>query len=143
MEFPEKINIATVITAIVAPVTFLILHRLSRVIAKRKRKAELASWVSNALSKRDTKNHSCLTSHKISSVKIGDDGIGNIFHSAAETRRMIVSGELNAATNLVKLAIRCRRYGRNNIHDTGINAITEEFYDEVKTLVTSALSFFH
>jgi len=43
---------------------------------------------------------------------------------------LVSAGKISAMENLKILAARCHRLGRNNANDTGVNAITEEFYDE-------------
>ena len=91
----------------------------------QKRKEELASWVKAAVQKRDEKQHVCLDESK----QPEDENI--TFYSAKETQRLVSAGKISAMENLKILAARCHRLGRNNANDTGVNAITEEFYDEV------------
>lgn len=52
--------------------------------------------------------------------------------TAEETRRRILSGKLDARQNVVRLAHRCRLYGRESV----ANAITEEYYDEAAESAT-------
>ena len=96
-----------------------------------KRKKQLRGWVAETLHQRDTKVHKCLLSSSNSKNDDHDDTRTN-FYTAADTRTLIASGKLDPAENVLQLARRCRLYGRNCNGDTdqGVNAITEEFYDE-------------
>jgi len=117
IESPLLLSAILVLTA-----TTFFFHLLSKLNAKRKRRAQLAAWVENALLQRKRKHHSCLDNDYAE-----DNGIREeTFYTARETRNLILTGKLNAAENLVRLARRCRRYGRAD----SVNAITEEFYDE-------------
>mmetsp|Transcript_34149 Transcript_34149/g.50185 ORF Transcript_34149/g.50185 Transcript_34149/m.50185 type:complete len:617 (+) Transcript_34149:99-1949(+) len=100
---------------------------------KRRRKAELSSWVSAAVSKRDAKQFECLdAAGKDDNTIDTNDKEKDSYYSAQQTQKMIVSGELRADENLLILAKRCQRYGRSDCAEdtTSVNAITEEFYDE-------------
>jgi len=85
-------------------------------------RAQYDRWVQRARAERDAKEHTILTEKNTRSTPI---------LTASETRDMILRGELNMRQNVVTLAKRCRKYGRN---EDGTNAITEEFYDEAAAI---------
>mmetsp|Transcript_10451 Transcript_10451/g.19049 ORF Transcript_10451/g.19049 Transcript_10451/m.19049 type:complete len:572 (+) Transcript_10451:335-2050(+) len=98
--------------------------------AQKSRKQELSKWAKAAVTKRDEKEHSCLLLHD---ENADGDSVASS-KSAVETQQLVASGKLNAADHLVQLAKRCRKYGRS---DGGVNAITEEFYDEAYEVAKS------
>jgi len=104
----------------ISVITYIVIRKFKLNI----RRSELNTHVLQALRKRDTKEHNCLSYFQ------NNEGAAEKIYSASETRRLIAMGRLDPAENLCKLARRCRKYGRNNASDTAINAITEEFYDE-------------
>mmetsp|Transcript_29057 Transcript_29057/g.41095 ORF Transcript_29057/g.41095 Transcript_29057/m.41095 type:complete len:593 (+) Transcript_29057:239-2017(+) len=56
-----------------------------------------------------------------------DQDIEKDLYTAAETRNLIDSQKLNPSDNVLKLAKRCRKYGRDT---SKVNAITHELYDQ-------------
>jgi fatty acid amide hydrolase len=77
----------------------------------------LHQWIKKALQEREEKVHACLDH--------AAEDHGPRMLTAAETRDQVASGKLDPSMHVVRLAKRCRRYGRG-----ASNAITEELYDE-------------
>lgn len=85
------------------------------------RRLELDGWIALARKQRDTQVHKVLT------MPAPQTKNTSAWLTAAETRNQILAGKLRATDHMVTMAQKCRTYGRAS---TGINAITEEFYDE-------------
>ena len=98
--------------------SYCILQWRSRRQTQRKRQATLDQWIAKAQTERDEKSFQVLENHLKPTAH--DELL-----TAAETRRRIVDGTLNAQDNIVFLSKRCRECGRGQV-----NAITEELYDE-------------
>ena len=116
-------------TAIVA-LTAVFLSIVQKTFKSQERKRVLEFWAKAAVQRRDLKSHKCLD-------KCSQHSEENTFYSAKDTKSLICQGKLRATENLKNLAERCHYFGRNNSSDTGINAITEEFYDEVSGCCSS------
>jgi Asp-tRNA(Asn)/Glu-tRNA(Gln) amidotransferase A subunit family amidase len=85
---------------------------------KRDRVHELDSWIAQARKERDDKQFHILSKESPPS---------NMNLSATETTQKIQANQLNMVDNLILLAHRCRRYGRDQ---DKVNAVTQELYDE-------------
>lgn len=120
-------------TVLIVPLTAIILSLIRNKSKRTERKRVLDSWVKAAVQKRDLKQHSCLGDGTLEESK--QDEHTATFYSAKDTQSLVSVGKISAADNLKLLAARCHRLGRNNSSDTGINAITEEFYDEVRDCI--------
>jgi len=83
---------------LIAAFTVIIFHLLSTFNAKQRRRAQLVGWVENALIQRKNKCHSCLNN----SEKLSQNEIAEKFYSAVETRKLVTTGKINAAENLVR-----------------------------------------
>ena len=90
---------------------------------KRARVRELDSWIAQARKERDDKQFQVLKDKNNDMETVSDMPI----LSATETRQQIQANKLNMVNNLVLLANRCRRYGRDQ---DKVNAVTQELYDE-------------
>jgi Amidase len=105
--------------------------RLIRTAARvRRKRATYRQWIRRAREERDAKRHPILLFRRR-----GDGSEAEMDPivppppsclTAAETARRVASGSLDVAENLAFLAQRCRALGRED----GLNAITEEFYQE-------------
>ena len=95
---------------------------------------ELEQWIQLTLKQRDAKVHRVLSLNY--NACEGDDDQQPLL-TASETRLQIASGQLDTRNNIEQLAKRCRKYGRAI---DGINAVTEEYYDEVSYLLTGVPS---
>lgn len=103
--------------------SWLLLHKLYMRI---QRVLELNRWIKAARKERETKAHPVLSLRNTS-----DDELESYpLHTATRTRELILSNELDIRENIEMLAKRCRKYGRN---EKGVNAISEEFYQEAYT----------
>lgn len=100
-------------------VTIILAYRKKE---KEARQRELRLWIVRARQERTEKQHVCLEQE----IVVEDDGKEIL--TAVETRDRVVSGDLDPSTHVIRLAKRCRRYGRD---EKRANAITEELYDEV------------
>jgi Asp-tRNA(Asn)/Glu-tRNA(Gln) amidotransferase A subunit family amidase len=105
-------------TLVVLAVTILLAFRKKE---KEDRQLELRKWIVRARRERAEKQHFCL--EKATDLKENDVEL----LTATETRDLIASGDLDPSDHVVRLAKRCRQYGRD---ERRANAITEEFYDE-------------
>jgi len=95
---------------------------------------ELEQWIQLTLKQRDAKVHRVL-SLNCNAYQEGDDQQPLL--TASETRLQIASGQLDTRNNVEQLAKRCRKHGRAI---DGVNAVTEEHYDEVSCLLTGVSS---
>ena len=89
---------------------------------KEARRADLKQLVARTLEERDAMQHACLEEVAVEE----DDDIRNM--TASNIRDLVADGKLDPSIHVVRLAKRCRRFGRD---EARANAITEEFYDEV------------
>lgn len=89
---------------------------------KEKRQAELRNLILKARRERAEKQHYCLEE-----IVLEDNDDDYKVLTASETRSQVVSGKLDPSIHVVRLARRCREYGRD---ERRANAITEELYDE-------------
>lgn len=87
---------------------------------KDARKRQLKQWIARALAERDGKIHKCLD------LSVEENDLTRSL-TAAEIRSQVVSGKLDPTEHIVRLAKRCRIFGRN---ESGSNAVTEELYNE-------------
>lgn len=85
------------------------------------RRLELDGWIALAHKQRDAQVHRILT------MPNPADNTAQTLWTASETRNQIMSGNLRATDHIVAMAQKCRKYGRAR---TGVNGITEEFYDD-------------
>ena len=89
----------------------------------RARVLELDGWIKVALKEREIKAHPVLSLRKTTEA----EEEAYPLYSAEETRKLILTKNLDIKTNVEMLSKRCRKYGRNT---KKANAITEEFYEE-------------
>jgi fatty acid amide hydrolase len=92
---------------------------LRRVQKRRAIRARYDGWIRRARQERSSLEHPCLAEPL--------DGDIMSFLSAVETRNAIMQRKLDPRMNVVFLAQRCRRLGRD---EEGINAIAQEFYTD-------------
>ena len=112
----DVINIIThmiTVGIILATVVFLDRYRV-----QMDRAGKLNDWIRDARQERDSKEHSVLSQNG-SALKL---------MSAEETRKLILEGKLDPKDNVIFLSKRCRDFAADK---RGVNAIAEEFYDEV------------
>jgi hypothetical protein len=79
-------------------------------------RARYDAWIRRARHERDSKGHRVLNESLLSQDET--------LYSASDTRDLVVKGKLDPRENVVRLAQRCRRYGRPR------NVIAEELYEE-------------
>lgn len=96
---------------------------VQKLYRKYETRRKLRVMAEDAVQRRDEKMHKVLGI--VSKTKSID------FYSAFETREGVFRGDISAVDNLIYLAKRCVLYGRKD--GGAVNAITEEFYDEVRT----------
>ena len=102
---------------------------MKKVRHRWQRRSELDEWIQLARKQRDHKVHNVLMIKDENDI---EDVSKNRLLTAADTRLLIASGKLDPKKNVEQLAKRCRKYGGAV---DGINAVTEEFYDEVSFLL--------
>ena len=95
---------------------------LDRQRIKGVRESKLTDYIRKARQEKDEKEHQCLQEPE-------PDQNQEIL-TASETRQRILAGTLDPAENVKFLAHRCKDF---NWEKKGVNAIAEEFYDEVRT----------
>jgi Amidase len=103
----------------------LVVITVSNLLRKMKdfwlRRTELNQWIESARKERDAKVHLVLEMDDISGDEIK-------LLSASKTRSLIAAGLLDPKKNVIHLAKRCRKYGRD---EDAVNGVTEELYDDV------------
>ena len=129
-------------------ITYYIYFLYNERITKQSRIRELKQWIHDLRKEQATKSFHVLTDHQPTTTT--NDGSTSLIsslslYSANETVQKILNGELDMLQNIVNLSHRCRTYGRgcrqsqwqvdnekNDDDDVvdGVNAITEELYDE-------------
>ena len=101
---------------------------VQKILKRRKRVVQLDGWIKAARKEREVKVHIVLSRRKTTVL----EEEAYPLYSAAKTRALIVTNKLDPAENVEMLAKRCRKYGRD---ESRVNAITEEFYEEVRSIV--------
>lgn len=115
MDSKEVIGIS--VGAAVAATTILVLNKT---VKAKIRKQELKNVAAECIKNRDAKVHKILKSSE------GASHIDLHQLSVSELKLKIEKGEIKPSQAVAALAIRCSKYGGIS----GVNAITEEFYDE-------------
>jgi len=104
---------------------FLLVVEVSRFLNRRKRRQYLKEVAAACVRNRDAKIHQVLEQRT---------DLSEVHElTATEIREKVVSGDLSASDVVLAFAQRCARYGRSH----GVNAITEEFYDDAFKLSKS------
>lgn len=131
--FTASVGIFVVITSLL----FWVLNKVHKLWIRRK---ELDQWIQLTLQERESKVHYVLN------LPNNNTNDNKKLWSATETRDLILSGKLNAQENIAFLAKRCRQYGcsssndsRDRNSDSGVNAVTEEFYDDAYETATTLM----
>ena len=110
--------------------SILLLWLLDEYVRRQERIQELNRWIQRARMARDQKQFQALLltmSMSNESIEKEDNNGSKILPSATETTQLIRTRKLDMEENIIALAQRCRKYGRK---EDGVNAITEELYDE-------------
>ena len=122
--------------AIVATATLSSVYVIQNLLRKYDTRKKLRLMAEEAVQRRDEKVHKVLEIIASKTLQDDDDSHDDACcYSALETREGIIRGNISAVDNIIHSVRRCVLYGRKD--GQGVNAITEEFYDEVRTCVST------